>query len=111
MPHGGRAWRKNRDIGAAFALKFELRGLQFFANLIVADLRRRRRFRGISERGGLLLAEFDERGRLGSVMSVAINDHWISGKFRHWRAEWRSLLGQSTKSYTKGSNLARNLRP
>src|SRR5271169_6165122 len=81
MAHGGSAGRKNRDVGPAVALEFQLRGLQLFANLIVADLRRRRRGRGIGERGDLLLAEVDKRRRLGCVMSVTIYDHlglrWI----------------------------------
>ena len=81
MAHGGSARRKNRDVGAALALKLQLRGLQFLANLIVADLRRRRRLRRIGERGDLLLAKFDKGRRLGSVVPVTIDDHlglrWI----------------------------------
>src|ERR1700674_5310817 len=75
MAHGGSAGRKNCDVGASLALKLQLCGLQFFANLIVADLRRRRRLRGIAEGSDLLLAELDKSRRLGSVMSVTINNH------------------------------------
>ena len=75
MAHGGGAGRENRDVGAALALKFELRGLQLFADLVVADMRRRGRFRVIVERGDLLLAEFDKGRGLGSVMPVTIDNH------------------------------------
>ncbi len=61
MAHAGRARRKDGDVGAAFALKFQLRGLQLLANLIVADFGQRGRRRGIGERGDLLLAKFHER--------------------------------------------------
>src|SRR3954471_16756344 len=38
MCHGRSPRRENRDVGAAFALQFELRAFQAFTDLIVGDV-------------------------------------------------------------------------
>ena len=56
--HAGRPRRKDRDVGAAFALEFELRAFEALADLVVgdADLDRFGRF-DVLEAGDLPVAE------------------------------------------------------
>src|SRR5262245_33129071 len=76
MRHRRGAGREEREVGAPLALELELIGLDAFANLVVADLDRRRpRRRRVLEAGELCVAETLKRGRRGCIMAVTIDDH------------------------------------
>ena len=75
--HRGGARGKNRDIRPAFPLKLQLRRLQFFANLIVADVQWSRTLGRIMQSGDLLLAKFEQSSGFRCVMPVTINDHFL----------------------------------
>src|SRR5262249_10953148 len=73
--HGARG--EDGDVGAALALKLELRAFEALADLVVGDLQRRlggllRRLLDVLH---LLLAPPQQVFRLGRVMAVAIDDH------------------------------------
>src|SRR5712675_693528 len=78
--HAGRAGRKDRQVGAALALEFELGALQAFADLIVADLELRPHglLRRVLDGGDLMLAEVVQLLRLGRVVAVTVDDHRAS---------------------------------
>ena len=75
VAHAGRARRKDRQTGAALALKPELAALDRLADLVVRHARAgRRRLAGLV-RLDLLGAPSLVRRRRGRVVAVAINDH------------------------------------
>src|SRR6516225_10172451 len=75
VAHAGGARRKDRQVGAALALHFELAIGDRFADLVVGNSRaRRRRLAGLV-RLDLLAAPALVRPRRGGVVAVAIDDH------------------------------------
>ncbi len=75
--HGGRARRKDRQVGAAGPLQFQLGILQAVANLIVADLglREQRDVDAAFQRRDLLVAKLLQRAGRGGVVAMAVDDH------------------------------------
>jgi len=90
MPHSGRPWRENRDVGAALPLEFELRLFQALSDLVVADVRRRR---GVIVRiSELTLPPSLQFTRRSGVMAVTIDDHAVT-KQASEQANSRTMVG------------------
>src|SRR5262249_25289337 len=77
MAHGRSTRRKNRDVGAALPLKFQLSAFEAFSNLIVADIQRAlyRNIRWIFESSDLFVSVILKWLWCGRIMAVAIDDH------------------------------------
>jgi hypothetical protein len=79
VAHAGGPRREDSEVGAAFALKFELQ-LQALANLVVADVQVRiGRLGPISPGGDLPLPKNLELSRRRRVVAVTIDDHDVLG--------------------------------
>src|SRR6516164_2245664 len=76
VAHAGGARRKDRQIGAALALHFELTTLDRLADLVVGDARARRRRLADLVRLDLLAPPALMLAGGSGVVAVAIDDHW-----------------------------------
>src|SRR6187399_332337 len=79
MTHRRGARRKQREIGAAFALQPKLIGFESLADLIVADsLRHRRSQRRILDTHQLRITKFLMRLRRRRVVPMTIDDQHVA---------------------------------
>src|SRR5262245_4399941 len=77
MAHAGCARRKDREIGTALALEFELSTRDALADLVIQHLEAgaRRQRRLVLDRLGLVLAKTVQVLGFGRVVAVTIDDH------------------------------------
>src|SRR5262249_6026163 len=106
MAHAGGTRGKDREVGAALALAFELAALDRRTELVIGNSRaRRRRLAGLV-RFDLLAAPPLVLTGSGGVVAVAIDDHWqrassaqlaVSGSGNPGSSEWRPWTPLSRK--------------
>src|SRR5579859_6847760 len=92
MPHAGGERRKDREVGAAFALDADLAGFDALANFVVGNEGAWWRRAAVFQRGDLLRAPGFVLRRRSGVVTVAIDDHGV--KTRWCPCECLSVLAR-----------------